>query len=175
MSECIKPLITAEQIDKRLDELAAQINKDFSGKTITIVCVLKGAAVFMCDLAKKLDVITEYEFIAISSYGDGTESTGIVKITKDLDQSVCDKDILLVEDILDTGNTLAYLTNYLKSQKPKSLKICTLLDKPERREVEGVEVDYVGFTIPNLFVVGYGLDYAQKYRNIPFVGEMCFE
>jgi hypoxanthine phosphoribosyltransferase len=175
MGESVKSMITEDEIQKRVYELAAQINEDFSGKTVTIICVLKGAVVFMCDLAKRLDLTTEFDFIAISSYGDGTESSGIVKITKDLDKSVKGKDVLLIEDILDTGNTLKYIINYLNSQKPNSLKTCVLLDKPERRKIDGIHVDYIGFEIPNFFAVGYGLDYSQRYRNLPFIGDLRFE
>ena len=134
-----------------------------------MICVLKGGVFFTCELAKRINLPVSFDFMSVSSYGAGTVSSGIVKIVKDLDEAIEGKDVLLVEDIIDSGNTLKYLVDILKQRKPNSLKVCTLLDKPERR-VADVDVDYVGFEIPDKFVVGYGLDYDQKYRNLPYIG-----
>ncbi len=174
MKEEITVLIPEEQIEKRVLELASDIMKDFSGKTITLICVLKGGAMFMVDLAKKLTQPVEMDFLEISSYNDSTVSSGVIKISKDLKNPITDKDVLLVEDIIDSGRTLELLIKHLQSQKPKSLKVCTLLDKPDRRVVENVVPDYVGFAIPDEFVVGYGLDYAQRYRNLSYIGVLHF-
>lgn len=169
MSEKISVLISEEEVDKKMRELGAQISKDYEGKEIHLICVLKGGAFVTCELAKRIDVPVTFDFMSVSSYGDGTKSSGVVKIVKDLDESIEGKDVLVVEDIIDSGRTLSYLLENLKSRNPKSLKLCTLLDKPDRRVVE-VDVDYTGFSIPDEFVVGYGLDYAQKYRNLPYIG-----
>jgi len=169
MSEKISILISEKEIEKRLNEITEQISNDFNGKTITLICVLKGAVMFMVDIAKKLNQEIEFDFMDVSSYGSGTQSSGNIKINKDLENSIEGKDVLLVEDIIDSGRTLYYLINYLKSKKPASLKLCTLLDKPDRREFD-IKVDYIGFKIEDNFVVGYGLDYNQKYRNLPYIG-----
>ncbi len=174
MKERVKTLIPAEEIQKRLDELVVEIEKDFAGNVITLICVLKGGVIFMVDLAKKLRHPVEFDFLEISSYGNETVSSGHIKINKDLQNPITGKHVLLVEDIIDSGHTLKKLVNHLSLQNPASLKICTLLDKPDRRAVEGVHVDYTGFVIPNEFVVGYGLDYMQLYRNLPFIGVMEF-
>lgn len=150
------------------------ISSDFKGKTITIIGVLKGSVMLMVDIAKKLKQPVEFDFIDISSYGEGLTSSGNIKINKDIENSIEGKYVLLVEDIIDSGRTLNYLLNYLKSKKPASLKVCTLLDKPERR-VFDISVNYIGFEIPDEFVVGYGLDYAQKYRNLPYIGTLEIE
>lgn len=168
MSEKIEILITQEELDKRISEIAEQISKDFKGEDITLVCVLKGGVMFMVDMAKKLNQKVEFEFIDVSSY-EGTSSTGKLTINKDLETSVEGKHVILLEDIVDTGRTLSYLIEYLKEKKPASLKLCTLLDKPSRRVID-VNADYIGFTIPDAFIVGYGLDYDQKYRNLPYIG-----
>ncbi len=170
MAETIRELISEEKIDKRIAELGRQISEEYAGKQIHMICVLKGGVFFLCELAKRLSVPVTLDFMCVGSYGDGTKSSGIVKITKDLDESLEGKDVLVVEDIIDSGRTLSYLLEVLKKRGPKSMKLCTLLDKPDRREVENVEVDYLGFEIPDEFVVGYGLDYAQKYRNLPYIG-----
>ncbi|TCK87855.1 hypoxanthine phosphoribosyltransferase [Natranaerovirga hydrolytica] len=167
--EKIKTLIAEEKVAERIETIAKEISKEYAGKTLHLICVLKGGVVFMCDLAKKIDVPVTMDFMAVSSYGDEKVSSGIVKIVKDLDDSIEGKDIIVVEDIIDSGRTLSYLLQILKERKPNSMKICTLLDKPETRVVD-VAVDYVGFEIPDEFVVGYGLDYAQKYRNLPYIG-----
>ena len=160
---------SAEEIDKRLEEMAGEINRDYAGKELMLISVLRGSFVFMADLTRKITLPCTVDFLAVSSYGTGTSSSGQVQITKDLSDDIEGKDILVVEDILDSGNTLSYLMKLLRARHPASIRLCTLLDKPERRVVP-VEVDYVGFTIPDEFVVGYGLDYAEKYRNLPYIG-----
>ena len=162
-------MLTEEEVDKRIKEIGEQISKDYAGKKIHLICVLKGGVFFMCELAKRISVPVSMDFMSISSYGNSTESSGIIKIIKDLDESITGEEVLVVEDIVDSGRTLNYLLEMLKDRKPASLRLCTLLDKPERRVVE-LNVDYTGFQIPDEFVVGYGLDYAQKYRNLPYIG-----
>lgn len=169
MSEKIRVLVSEKEVDERIEALGKQISKDYEGKQVHLICVLKGGAFFMCELAKRISVPVSLDFMSVSSYGDGTASSGVVRIAKDLDESIEGKDVLIVEDIIDSGRTLYYLMDILAKRKPKSMKLCTLLDKPERR-VKDVKVDYVGFNIPDEFVVGYGLDYAQRYRNLPFIG-----
>jgi hypoxanthine phosphoribosyltransferase len=169
MLDKVNVLISEEEVDKKIQELGTQISKDYEGKEIHLVCVLKGGVFVTCELAKRITVPVSLDFMSVSSYGDETVSSGRVKIVKDLDDSIEGKDVLIVEDIIDSGNTLKYLLDLLYSRKPNSIKICTLLDKPERR-VTNVDVDYVGFQIPDKFVVGYGLDYAQKLRNLPYIG-----
>lgn len=169
MSETIKVLISKEEVEKRIIELGEQISKDYAGDEIIIIPILKGAAFFGCELAKNITVPVTIDFMATSSYGSSTSSTGDIKIKKDLDLSVENKHVLIVEDIIDSGNTLSFLEELFATRNAKSVRKCALLDKPERREVE-VSMDYIGFSIPNEFVVGYGLDYAQKYRNLPYIG-----
>ena len=164
-----RTLFSQEEIDRRLDELAAEINRDYAGKEPMLISVLRGSFVFMADLTRKITLPCTVDFMAVSSYGKGTTSSGQVQITKDLSDDIEGKDILVVEDILDSGNTLSYLMKLLQARHPASIRLCTLLDKPERRVVP-VQADYVGFTIPDEFVVGYGLDYAEKYRNLPYIG-----
>lgn len=164
-------LVTAEQLDQRLSEMAAQIDADYQGKEILIVGVLRGAVMVMADLSRKLHTPLEMDWMAVSSYGSGTKSSGVVRILKDLDHDVDGRDVLIVEDIIDSGLTLAWLKTNLESRGAKSVKIATALRKPEAMKVD-VEVSYVGFDIPDEFVVGYGLDYAEKYRNLPFVGTL---
>lgn len=167
----IKTLITKEELSERVQELATQITNEYKGKTLHLICVLKGSVIFMCDFAKALgsEVDVTLDFMAVSSYGNAKVSSGIVKIVKDLDEAIENKDVLIIEDIIDSGRTLQYLLQILKERKPNSIKICTLLDKPKSRVVN-VKVDYVGYEIPDYFVVGYGLDYQQKYRNLPYIG-----
>jgi len=172
MSEKIEVLIDEESLNKRIQEVADVINKDYEGKTLHLICVLKGGAMFMCELAKRLTIPVTFDFMSVSSYGSGTSSSGVVKIVKDLDESIEGKDVLVVEDIVDSGRTLAYLIELLKKRGPRSVKICSLLDKPSRREKKDVFVDYVCFEIEDKFVVGYGLDYDQRYRNLPYIGVM---
>ncbi|WP_227764778.1 hypoxanthine phosphoribosyltransferase [Zhaonella formicivorans] len=161
-------LVTSEQIKAKAKELGAQIAKDYEGKDLLIICVLKGALPFMADLIREIDHPLAIDFMAVSSYGDATTSSGAVMILKDLETNINGRNVLIVEDIIDTGLTLKYLIENLQARKPASLKICTLLDKPERRKVD-IRVDYKGFTIPDAFVVGYGLDFAELYRNLPDV------
>ena len=175
MREKVSVLIPEEKVQQRVAELGAQISRDYEGRTITMICVLKGGVVFMCDLAKKITVPVTMDFMSVSSYGGGTSSSGIVKIVKDLDQSIEGKDVLIVEDIIDSGRTLSYLLQIFKKRKPNSIRLCTLLDKPERRVVPDVNVEYSGFQIPDNFVVGFGLDYDQRYRNLPYIGVISFD
>lgn len=154
---------------RELRNWAKKISEDYAGKQVHLICVLKGGVFFMCELAKRISIPVSMDFMSVSSYGDGTSSSGVVKIAKDLDETLEGKDVLVVEDIIDSGRTLYYLLDILAKRHPSSMRLCTLLDKPERR-VRDVKVDYVGFEIPDEFVVGYGLDYAQKYRNLPYIG-----
>ncbi len=166
----IKILIDEQTVDKRINELGEQISADYAGVSeLHLVCVLKGGAFFMCELAKRITVPVSLDFMSVSSYGSETKSSGVVKIVKDLDEPLKDKDVLVVEDIVDSGRTLSYLLEIIRNRGPKSVKLCTLLDKPDRRVMD-VKVDYTAFEIPDEFVVGYGLDYDQKYRNLPYIG-----
>ena len=169
MSEKIKVLISEEEVNARIEELGKKISEDYAGKQVHLICVLKGGVFFMCELAKRITVPVSMDFMSVSSYGDGTSSSGVVKIAKDLDETLEGKDVIVVEDIIDSGRTLSYLLEILQKRGPKSMGLCTLLDKPDRRVRE-----YSFFIIPhftrNYFVVGYGLDYAQKYRNLPYIG-----
>ena len=169
MDANIKVMISEEDVAARLRELGAEISRDYAGREICAICVLKGGAFVLCELAKRITVPIILDFMAVSSYGSGTSSSGVVKIIKDLDESIEGKDVLVVEDIIDSGNTLSYLVEILKKRNPRSLEICTLLNKPSRRVVAGIDVKYVGFVIEDRFVVGYGLDYDQKYRNLPYI------
>ena len=173
MAEKIKVLFSEEEVVARIRELGEKISKEYEGKQIHLICVLKGGVFFMCELAKRITVPVSMDFMCVGSYGDGTKSSGVVRLAKDLDESIENKEVLIVEDIIDSGRTLSYLIEILKKRNPASLKLCTLLDKPERRTAD-VKVDYSGFNIPDEFVVGYGLDYAQKYRNLPFIGVVEF-
>lgn len=169
MKDQISVMITEEEIEKRVREMAETISRDLNGEPVHLICILKGSVFFCCELAKRLSVPVTLDFMSVSSYYDRTESSGIVRIVKDTDESMEGKNILVVEDIIDSGRTLAYLLEIFKKRAPKTLRLCTLLDKPSRREQQ-VDVDYSGFTIEDKFVVGYGLDYAQKYRNLPYIG-----
>ena len=169
MEDKIRVLLSEEEVDKKIRALGEQISKDYAGKSIHLICVVRGGVFITCELAKRITVPVTMDFMSVSSYGDSTESSGRVKIVKDLDDTIEGKEVLIVEDIIDSGRTLSYLIELLASRKPNSIRLCTLLDKPERR-VTDVKVDYVGFNIPDEFVIGYGLDYAQKYRNLPFIG-----
>ena len=164
-----KVLFTEEQLSQRVSELAEQINRDYAGQEVLLISVLRGSFVFMADLVRKLKIPCMVDFMACSSYGSGTSSSGQVKVTKDLSQSIEGMNVLVVEDILDSGRTLSYLLKLLEARKPASIRLCTLLDKPERRVVP-VHVNYTGFQIPDAFIVGYGLDYAERYRNLPYIG-----
>lgn len=173
MTEKISVLLSEETINARINEIGKQISKDYEGKEVHLVSVLKGGVFFTCELAKRISVPVTLDFMSVSSYGNETKSSGVVKIVKDLDNSIEGKDVLVVEDIVDSGRTLSYLLANLSQRGAASVKLCTLLDKPERRESD-VKVDYTCFEIPDAFVVGYGLDYAQKYRNLPYVGVVEF-
>ena len=175
MADKIRVLLTEEEVDRRIGEIAEQISKDYAGQEVHLICILKGGVFFTCELAKRLTVPVTMDFMSVSSYGGGTESSGIVKLVKDLDESLEGKNVLIVEDIIDSGRTLAYLIDVLNQRKPAEIRLCTLLDKPERRVKKQVKVDYVCFTIPDEFVVGYGLDYDQKYRNLPYIGVIEFD
>lgn len=170
MEDKIRILIQEEDVNRRISEVAAQINQDYEGRQVHLICILKGGVFFTCELAKRLTVPVSLDFMSVSSYGAGTVSSGVVKIIKDLDEPLEGKEVLIVEDIIDSGRTLAYLIEILKQRGPKSIRLCTLLDKPERRVKKQVKVDYTCFTIPDEFVVGYGLDYDQRYRNLPYIG-----
>lgn len=169
----VKVLLTEQEVDRRIKEIGEAITRDFAGRQVHLVCVLKGGSFFMCELAKRIDLPVSLDFMSVSSYGSDTKSSGVVKIVKDLDESIQGKDVIVVEDIVDSGRTLSYLMAMLKDRKPASLTLCTLLDKPDRRVCD-VDVRYTGFTIPDVFVVGYGLDYDQIYRNLPYIGEVVF-
>ena len=162
-------LFSEEQLKNRVQEIARQITADYQGKEIMLISVLRGSFVFMADLCRAIDLPCTLDFMAVSSYGKGTKSSGQVQITKDLSEDITDRHIIVVEDILDSGNTLSYLLKILENRHPASIRLCTLLDKPDRR-VKPVQVHFSGFTIPDAFVVGYGLDYAEKYRNLPYIG-----
>ena len=169
MAEHIEVLISEEEVNERIAALGKQISEDFAGKELLLICILKGGTFFMCELAKRITIPVSLDFMQVSSYGDGTKSSGVVRIAKDLDEAIEGKDVMIVEDIIDSGRTLYYLMDILEKRHPNSIKLCTLLDKPDRRERD-VKVQYSGFEIPDEFVVGYGLDYAQKYRNLPYIG-----
>ena len=170
----VEPFLTEEEVDKKIQEIGDRISRDYEGKNVHMICVLKGGAFFMCELAKRITVPVSLDFMYVSSYGSGTESSGNIKIVKDLDEPLDGKDVIIVEDIIDSGRTLSRLMELLSARNPKSLKLCTLLDKPDRRVVD-VKVDYTCFEIPDEFVVGYGLDYDQMYRNLPYIGIVKFD
>ena len=169
MAEKIRVLLSEQEVDAKIQQIGEQISKDYAGKQVHLVCVLKGGSFFMCELAKRMKNPVTMDFMSVSSYGDGTKSSGIVKLNKDLDESIEGRDVIIVEDILDSGRTLSYLVKLLGERKPASLNVITLLDKPDRRVIP-VELYMTGFEIPDRFVVGYGLDCAQKYRNLPYIG-----
>ena len=169
MDEKINVLISKEEVENRIQEIADEISAKYAGKVVHLVGVLKGSVFFMCELAKRLSIPVTMDFMSVSSYGNGTKSSGIVKLIKDLDETIEGRDVILVEDIMDSGRTLSYLVNLMKERKPASFMIVTLLDKPERRVVE-INPDMCCFKVPDRFVVGYGLDCAQKYRNLPYIG-----
>jgi hypoxanthine phosphoribosyltransferase len=169
MKEKIGVLISREEVESRIDEMAEELDRIYAGKQVHLIGILKGSVFFLCELAKRMKVPVTMDFMSVSSYGDGTSSSGIVKLNKDLDESIEGKNVVIVEDILDSGRTLSYLVSILKSRKPADIKVITLLDKPERRVVP-VELYMTGFQVPDRFVVGYGLDCAQKYRNLPYIG-----
>lgn len=169
MEKHIEVLISEEEVEARVCELAEEINKDYAGKELHLIVILKGSVFFACELAKRVTVPVTMDFMSVSSYGDGMVSAGKITVKKELDEDIANKDVLVVEDIVDSGNTLFHLKKLLLARNPESLKIVTLLDKPDRRTAD-IETDYCGFIIPDKFVVGYGLDHAQKYRNLPYIG-----
>ena len=170
MNDKIRVLLSEEEVAKRIKEIGDEISRDYEGRPLHLICILKGGVFFTCELAKRISLPLTLDFMSVSSYGAGTVSSGIVKIVKDLDEPIEGKDVLIVEDIIDSGNTLSYLIEVLKQRNPKSIELCTLLDKPERRVKKQVTVKYTCFTVPDQFIVGYGLDYDQKYRNLPYIG-----
>lgn len=174
MSEKIVTMISEEEVDKRVREIAAQISEDYKGEEVHLICILKGSIFFTADLAKRISCPTTLDFMSVSSYGNSTESSGRIRIVKDLDESIMDKNVIVVEDIVDSGRTLSFLLEMLRSRNPRSLKLCTFLNKPDRRVVD-VKVDYNGFDIEDKFVVGYGMDYAQRYRTLPYIGVVEFD
>lgn len=174
MKETVSIMIPEEQVLTRVREMAEQISRDFAGKELKLICILKGSIFFTTELAKRISLPVMLDFMSVSSYGSGTESSGRIKIVKDLDESIKGEHVLVIEDIIDSGRTLSFLLELLKQREPASLSLCTLLDKPERRVTE-VAVDYTGFEIPDEFVVGFGLDYAQRYRALPYIGILHLE
>ncbi len=174
MSEHIKVLLSESEVDSRISEIGRQVSADYAGRSVHLICVLKGGCFFLCELAKRITVPVSLDFMSVSSYGSNTESSGKITIKKDLDESIKGKDVLVVEDIVDSGRTLSSLLKMLQEREPASLRLCTLLDKPERRVCE-INVDYTGFRIPDAFVVGYGLDSDQRYRNLPYIGVVEFD
>ena len=170
----IDVMLDEETVDRRIRELGEEISRDYEGKTVYLICILKGSVFFTCELANRITVPVVMDFMQCSSYGAATKSSGVVKLSKDLDMAITDQDVIIIEDIIDSGRTLSHLKSLLEQRKPASLRICTLLDKPERR-VSDVDVDYVGFQIEDKFVVGYGLDYDQQYRNLPYIGVVEFD
>ena len=170
----IEVMLPEEKVDARIREIGEQISREYAGKSVHLICILKGSVYFTCELAKRITVPVTMDFMQCSSYGAETKSSGIVKIVKDLDEPIIDRNVIIIEDIIDSGRTLSHLKKLLAQRSPKSLKICTLLDKPDRRVVD-VPVEYVGFQIEDKFVVGYGLDYDQQYRNLPYVGVVQFD
>ena len=174
MAEHVRVLLSEKEVDDRIQAIGEQISRDYAGKQVHLICVLKGGSFFLCELAKRITVPVSLDFMSVSSYGSETKSSGVVKIIKDLDEPIKGKDVLVIEDIVDSGRTLSYLMEMLKDRGPASLKLCTLLDKPDRRVID-VPVDYTGFEIPDEFVVGYGLDYDQRYRNLPYIGVISFD
>ena len=170
----IEVMLSEEKVDARIREIGEQISREYAGKSVHLICILKGSVYFTCELAKRITVPVTMDFMQCSSYGGDTKSSGIVRIVKDLDENIEGKEVIIIEDIIDSGRTLSHLKKLLSQRNPASLKICTLLDKPERRVVD-VDVEYVGFQIEDKFVVGYGLDYDQQYRNLPYIGVVEFD
>ena len=166
----IKAMISKEEVTEKIMQMAEALNKEYQGRTLHLICILKGSVFFMCELAKYLTIPVTIDFMQVSSYGDGMVSSGTIEVKLELSETLEGKDVLIVEDIIDTGRTLRYLCDKFAEQNPASLKVCTLLDKPTNRKSGFIEADYTGFVIEDKFVVGYGLDYAQKYRNLPYIG-----
>jgi len=174
VAEQVEVLLSEEKINARIREIGEQISRDYAGKSVHLVCILKGGSFFMCELAKRITVPVSIDFMSVSSYGSSSESSGVIKIIKDLDEPLAGKHVLVIEDIVDTGKTLHYLLELLKDRGAADVKLCALLDKPDRRVVE-IGADYTGFQIPDEFVVGYGMDYDQRYRNLPYIGVVKFD
>ncbi|MBD5459109.1 MAG: hypoxanthine phosphoribosyltransferase [Lachnospiraceae bacterium] len=174
MAERVEVLLSEEEVNTRIRQIGEQISRDYEGRSLHLICILKGASFFTCELAKRITVPVSLDFMSVSSYGESSESSGVVKIVKDLDEPLEGKHVLVVEDIVDTGRTLNYLLSLMKNRGAEDVKLCALLDKPDRRVVD-VKADYTGFQIPDEFVVGYGLDYAQRYRNLPYIGVVKFD
>ena len=174
MAEHVEVLLSEEEVNARIREMGEQISKDYAGKSIHLICILKGASFFMCELAKRITVPVSIDFMSLSSYGSDTQSSGNVKIKKDIEEPLEDRHVLVIEDIVDTGRTLKFLLELLKDRGAADVKLCALLDKPDRRVVD-IEADYTGFKIPDEFVVGYGLDYDQRHRNLPYIGAVKFD
>ncbi len=174
MKENVSVLISQQELEARIEKMAEQINRDYEGESVHLICILKGSIFFTCELAKHLDIPVTMDFMAVSSYGSQTKSSGVVRLIKDLDEPIEGRNVIVIEDIIDSGRTLAYLLDNLSGRAPKTLRLAALLDKPDRR-VTDVGVDYTGFVIPDEFVVGFGLDYDQRYRNLPYIGVMSFE
>lgn len=170
----IETMLSEDVVDARIKELGEEISRDYAGKEVHLICILKGSVYFTCELAKRISVPVTMDFMQCSSYGAATKSSGVVKLAKDLDEAITDRNVIIIEDIIDSGRTLSHLKELLGQRHPASLKICTLLDKPDRRVTE-VDVDYIGFQIEDKFVVGYGLDYDQQYRNLPYIGVVEFD
>ncbi|MCI5620413.1 MAG: hypoxanthine phosphoribosyltransferase [Lachnospiraceae bacterium] len=174
MSERVRVLLSEEELDQRIAQIGQQISREYAGESVHLICILKGSIFFTCELAKRITVPVTLDFMCVSSYGSSTVSSGVIQIKKDLDESIEGKNVIVIEDIIDTGRTLKYLLEDLTKRNPKTLRLCTLLDKPDRR-VTDVKTDYTGFEIPDEFVVGYGLDYDQRYRNLPYIGILSFD
>ncbi|MGN0297930.1 MAG: hypoxanthine phosphoribosyltransferase [Lachnospiraceae bacterium] len=175
MTERVRVMISEEEVTKRIKELGAQISQDYEGQSVHLIGILKGSVFFVCELAKYITVPVTMDFMSTSSYGSGTKSSGVVRLSKDLDEPLQGKNVIIVEDIIDSGRTLSYLCGLMADRHPASLKLATLLDKPDRRVVQGINVDYTGFVVPDEFVVGFGLDYDQRYRNLSYIGVISFE
>ena len=173
MSESIRIMIPEEKLQSRIAEMAAQISEDYAGQSVHLICILKGSIFFTCELAKRITVPVTLDFMSVSSYGAGTHSSGVVRLVKDLDEPIEGRNVIVIEDIIDSGRTLSYLLENLTRRKPASLRLAAMLDKPDRRVTE-VKVDYTGFEIPDEFVVGYGLDFDQRYRSLPYIGVISF-
>ena len=174
MKETVRVLIPQEELYRRIEEIAEQISREYAGEVVHLICILKGSIFFTCELAKRLTIPVTLDFMAVGSYGNETRSSGVVRLLKDLDEPLEGRYVIVIEDIIDSGRTLSYLLDNLSGRRPKSLKLAALLDKPDRR-VTNVSVDYTGFVIPDEFVVGFGLDYGQRYRNLPYIGVLSFD
>lgn len=174
MKHYVRELISEEKIANRIEQLGKQISEDYKDEDLVLVALLRGSALFLADISRKITANCRIDFMCVSSYGNSMTTSGNINIKKDLDEDICGKNVLIIEDIIDTGTTLYKIKDFLLQREPKSLKICSLLDKPSRR-IHNVKIDYIGFTIPDVFIVGYGIDYAQEYRTLPYLGEVVQE